>query len=139
MRTAVAAVSALALAGLLAAPADAAPRQTRAEDQVNTFFSQYRDAVLGPNPSTEPGRVRHEFLTTELNNELDAWADSHQADPVFRSQNVPNAWSVRYEGSGAGHSTVVLTEQWAAGDSTDVWYQVRLADLVIDGLQDPPA
>ncbi|MDH6116177.1 hypothetical protein [Kitasatospora sp. GAS204B] len=139
IRTALAAVSSLALAGLLAAPAHAVPQRTRAEDQVNAFFGQYRDAVLGQTPNQDPLEVRQEFLTTELNNELSQWATSHQADPIFRAQNGPNDWSVKDEGSGAGHTTVILTEDWAGGKTTVVWYQVRLADLRIDGLQDPPA
>ncbi|WP_051970641.1 hypothetical protein [Kitasatospora azatica] len=83
--------------------------------------------------------MRGEFLTPQLNTELDQWAAVHDADPVFRAQSVPTDWSVAYGGSGAGHSTVILTEYWAGGGHTDVWYQLRLADLRIDGLQDPPA
>ncbi|WP_405020803.1 hypothetical protein OHV05_31950 [Kitasatospora sp. NBC_00070] len=125
---------------LLSAPSQAqAGLQTRAEKQVNAFFGQYRDAVLGQNPNQDPTEVRQEFLTPGLNTELDRWADDHQADPVFRAQNVPDDWSVAYAGSGAGHSTVILTEKWRDGSTTDVWYQVRLAGLRIDGLQDPPA
>ncbi|MCX4749882.1 hypothetical protein OG455_30945 [Kitasatospora sp. NBC_01287] len=139
IRTALAAVSSLALAGLLAGPAHAVPRQDRASDQVNTFFGQYRAAVRGQNPGTDTAGVRAKFLTAQLDTDLDQWAVTHNADPVFRAQNVPNGWSVRYNGSGAGHSTVILTERFGDGRSIDVWYQVRLADLAIDGLEDPPS
>ncbi len=139
IRTATAAVSALAFAGLLTVPAQAAPDLTRPERQVNAFFSQYREAVLGQNPDQDPTEVRNEFLTPDLNQSLDQWAAENNADPVFRGQNVPTGWSVRYAGSGGGHSTVILTEQWGDGSTQDVWYQVQLADLRIDGLEDPPA
>ncbi len=107
--------------------------------QVNAFFSQYRDAVLGQNPNQDPIEVRQEFLTSELNTRLDKWAATHDADPIFRAQNVPTDWSVAYGGSGAGHTTVILTENWGDGSTTKVWYQVRLADLRINDIQDPPA
>ncbi|WP_344439962.1 hypothetical protein [Kitasatospora nipponensis] len=43
-------------------------------------------------------------------------------------------------GSADGHATVVLTEAKADGTGArDVRYQVRLGDLVIDGLTDTPA
>ncbi|PYC66775.1 hypothetical protein C7C46_30910 [Streptomyces tateyamensis] len=136
LRSAAAALALSAAAVLpIAAPAHA---ESRAEAQVNAFFGQYRDAVLGQNPNQDPTDVREEFMTSELNTELDQWAADHDADPVFRAQNVPSGWSVAYGGSGAGHSTVILTEYWAGGGHTDVWYQVRLDTLRIDGLEDAP-
>jgi hypothetical protein len=137
LRTAAAALALSVTAVLpLCSPAQA---ESRAEAQVNAFFSQYRDAVLGRNPNQDPLEAREEFMTPELNAELDQWAADHDADPVFRAQNVPVGWSVAYGGSGAGHTTVILTEDWAGGGHTDVWYQVRLDNLRIDGLEDPPA
>ncbi|AUG76636.1 hypothetical protein CFP65_1759 [Kitasatospora sp. MMS16-BH015] len=130
---------ALALAGSTILPATSpAQAASRAEVQVNAFFSQYRDAVLGQNPNQDPLEVREEFMTPELNTRLDRWAEARDADPVFRAQNVPVGWSVAYGGSGAGHTTVILTEDWSGGGHTDVWYQVRLDNLRIDGLEDPP-
>ncbi|MGV9267577.1 hypothetical protein ACWDRR_23295 [Kitasatospora sp. NPDC003701] len=136
--------------GLLALPVQAdsraasaaalrAPQASRAEVQVNAFFSQYRSAVLGQNPNQNPREVRQEFLTPELDTALDTWAADNQADPVFRAQNVPANWSVAYGGSGAGHSTVILTEYWRDGSTTTVWYQVRLSDLRINDLKNAPA
>jgi hypothetical protein len=139
LRTAVVgACTAALLAGssLLTLPVQA---ESRAEAQVNAFFSQYRDAVLGQNPNQDPREVEEEFLTPDLITQLDAYAKANDADPVFRAQNVPDSWSLSYQGSGAGHSTVILSEYWAGGPRQDVWYQVRLANLVIDNLQDPPA
>ncbi|MFC5721721.1 hypothetical protein ACFP1Z_16230 [Streptomyces gamaensis] len=142
-----AAVVAAALGPLaLAARATPAPaqavtiRETRAEAQVNFFYKDYRRAIERRDPVTAK-EVRTKYLTQDLNRRLDAWAKLHEADPVFRAQNAPPAWSVRYEGSGAGHATVILTERWGHGPqakSQDVWYAVRLDTLVISDIEDPP-
>jgi hypothetical protein len=106
--------------------------------KVTAFFDQYTSAIEGANPNMDPREVRNEFLTPDLDARLDAWADENMADPVFRAQNVPQDRSVRYEGSGAGHATVVVTEYWGDGSSTEVWYQVPLAGGRITDLTDPP-
>lgn len=154
LRTSLGAAAATALAaGLLCATpataavphrADAPPgaSETRRVDvvaRVTAFWDQYKSAVLGTNPDMNPREVRNEFLTADLNAELDAWADQNGADPVFRAQNVPTGRTVRYEGSGAGHATVIVTQQWGDGSTSDVWYRVPLDGSRIDGLQDPPA
>ncbi|QMU66993.1 hypothetical protein [Streptacidiphilus sp. P02-A3a] len=136
-RTAIAAVSFLALSGLYATPAQADP-PSRGQLQVDAFFSQYLTAVNGQNQDQTPVDVRNEFLTAQLNQQLDQYQQTHNADPVFRAQNTPVSWSTQYGGSGAGHTTVILTENWAGGQHTQVWYQVELSDLTIDGLEDPP-
>ncbi|KDN82633.1 hypothetical protein [Kitasatospora cheerisanensis] len=151
LRTAAAAVLALSLAGLLApAPAVAVerPRQhprsapdqrlTPAERQVNAFFAQYREDVL--NGDLDGARqVREQYLTADLNARLDQWAAENDADPVFRAQNVPTGWSVTQGDSGAGHTTVLLTEQWDDGSTVPVDYRLRLPDLTIDDLENAPA
>ncbi|GAB2690567.1 hypothetical protein [Kitasatospora kifunensis] len=140
-RTATAAISLLAFAGLCAVPAHAAaPRRlSNAQQQVDAFFSQYLTAANGQNQDQTPLDVRDEYLTAQLNQQLDQYQQTHNADPVFRAQNIPAGWSTQYGGSGAGHTTVILTENWGSGQQTQVWYQVELSDLVIDGLQDAPA
>ncbi|MFJ5925375.1 hypothetical protein ACIQF6_22480 [Kitasatospora sp. NPDC092948] len=151
-RTATAAVFALSLAGL-SAPGPAAlavelPESsssvklhgfpTPVERRVDTFFSDYRNAVL--NGSPESARmVRQKYLTADLNARLDQWAQTHDADPVFRAQNVPDSWTVAQGDSGAGHTTVLLTEHWGDGSTLPVDYQVRVPDLVIDDLENAPA
>ncbi|MCC3766900.1 hypothetical protein [Streptomyces sp. UNOC14_S4] len=119
------------------APAAVQAQQSRAEVRVDAFLRDYRQATLHKGKQT-PAQVRAKYLTPELNKRLDAWADLHDADPVFRAQNVPDSWTTRYEGSGMGHTTVVVTERWGSGATQDVWYQVRLDSLVISDLQDPP-
>ena len=137
-RTATAAVSLLALAGISATPAHAA-QLSRGQQQVDAFFSQYLTAVNGQNLDQTPVDVRDEYLTARLNQQLDQYQRTHNADPVFRAQNTPLSWSTQYGGSGAGHTIVILTENWGSGETTQVWYQVELSNLAIDGLEDPPA
>ncbi|WP_406296552.1 hypothetical protein OG948_13575 [Embleya sp. NBC_00888] len=106
-------------------------------EKVTAFYDQYLSAVNGTNPDMNPTEVRNEFLTPELNARLDAWAEQHMADPVFRAQNTPQSRDVRYEGSGAGSASVVVTEHF--GDSTiDVRYRVPLSGGRITDLTDTP-
>jgi hypothetical protein len=128
-----------ALAATGSPPGAAEARQIDVVQRVTAFWDQYKSAVLGTNPYMNPEEVRGEFLTAELNAELDAWAEQNNADPVFRAQNVPLDRTVRYEGSGMGHASVVVTQYWGDGSTNDVWYRVPLDGSRIDGLQDPPA
>ncbi|GAA1398948.1 hypothetical protein GCM10009639_38030 [Kitasatospora putterlickiae] len=155
LRTVLAGAAALlAAGGLLAVPAQAAsappaalagaaaPAQVRAgtpaAHQVFTFFEAYRGAVLGETGET-PRAVRERYLSPHLNTRLDAWAQQHDADPVFRAQNVPVDWSVQQVKDQFGFASVRLTEFWDGGGSQDVWYTVRLSDLRIVELNDQPA
>ncbi|MEV7783004.1 hypothetical protein [Kitasatospora sp. NPDC088351] len=153
MRAALAGAAALlAIGGLIAAPAQAlalpagTPGVSRVEvragtpaaHQVVTFFEEYRRAVLGESGET-PQAVRERFLSPHLNFRLDAWANEHDADPVFRAQNVPENWSVQQVNEEYGFASVRLTELWGGGGSQDVWYTVRLTDLLIVELNDQPA
>ncbi|TQF06080.1 hypothetical protein E6W39_32500 [Kitasatospora acidiphila] len=150
LRTAATAALALTLAALLApAPALAAvpPHRpsaaagqralTPAEQKVDTFFARYRQDVIDGNFG-DARRARHAYMTPQLNQKLDQWAATHDADPVFRAENVPTDWTVGYGGSGAGHTTVILTEEFGDGSSLQVWYQLRLSDLVINDLENAP-
>ncbi|MEU0933159.1 MULTISPECIES: hypothetical protein [unclassified Embleya] len=133
--TAGAAAPALAAEG--SPPGVTQTRQIGVVEKVTAFYDQYLSAVNGTNPNMNPTEVRNEFLTPDLNARLDQWAEEHGADPVFRAQNTPQSRDVRYEGSGAGSATVIVTEHF--GDSTiDVWYQVPLAGGRITDLTDAP-
>ncbi|MEK2494188.1 hypothetical protein WN990_32035 [Kitasatospora purpeofusca] len=128
--------------GTVAAPAAAAShRQTAPERTVTQFFTEYRDATLGQHSEgLNTFDVRKRFLTTELDDALTVWGSDHQADPVFRGQVVPNGCTWRTaDTSPEGHSTVVLTQTFDDGTTSDVRYQVNLESMVIDGLTDPPA
>ncbi|MFJ2112150.1 MULTISPECIES: hypothetical protein [unclassified Streptomyces] len=153
LRTALsAAVVLLAMGGLSALPAQAvtgpvaAPALSQAEEeaatpatrQVTTFLDEYRRAVLGQSDET-PRAVRVRFLSPHLNFRLDGWAEEHDADPVFRAQNVPVRWSAQQVKTENGYASVRLTEFWAGSGSQEVWYTVRLGDLRIVELNDHPA
>ncbi|WP_380284421.1 hypothetical protein [Kitasatospora purpeofusca] len=155
MRTVLAGAAALlAVGGLVATPAQAAfappagpvgiaaPAQVRAgtpaAHQVVTFFEEYRRAVLGESGES-PRAVRERYLSPHLEFRLDAWAQEHDADPVFRAQNVPADWSAQQVKEEYGFASVRLTEFWGGGGSQDVWYTVRLGDLRIVELNDQPA
>ncbi|WP_159394347.1 hypothetical protein [Streptomyces sp. NRRL S-495] len=154
-RTALAgAVALLAVGGLLAGSAQAAfalppgpaaavataevRAGTPAAHQVVTFFEEYRRAVLETS-GEQPSEVRERFLVPALDRRLDAWARQHDADPVFRAQNVPVDWSVQQVKEEYGYASVRLTEFWDGGGSQEVWYTVRLRDLKIVELNDQPA
>ncbi|MDF3287967.1 hypothetical protein [Streptomyces silvisoli] len=114
---------------------DAVLAQARTEARVDAFFRDYRQAVL--RRGGRPRAVRVKYLTARLNKRLDHWAERHGADPVFHARKVPGQWSVRYEGTAAGYSTVVLTERWGSGAARELVFQVRLPDLRIMDLEDP--
>ncbi|MEE1823509.1 hypothetical protein PUR61_15100 [Streptomyces sp. BE20] len=154
MRTVLAGAAALlAVGGLAATPAQAAfappagtaaaahaevRAGTPAAHRVVTFFEEYRRAVLGESGET-PRAVRERYLTPHLDFRLDAWAHDHDADPVFRAQNVPADWSAQQVKEELGFASVRLTEFWSGGESRHVWYVVRLVDLRIVELNDRPA
>ncbi|MFF8774222.1 hypothetical protein [Kitasatospora sp. NPDC015120] len=154
LRTALAGAAALLAVGALAAPAQAAfglpagpagvsaPAHVRAgtpaAHQVVTFVEEYRRAVLGESNET-PRAVRERYLAPHLEFRLDAWAQQHDADPVFRAQNVPADWSAQQVKEEYGFASVRLTEFWGGGGSQEVWYTVRLSDLRIVELNDQPA
>ncbi|GHI86045.1 hypothetical protein [Streptomyces xanthophaeus] len=139
----------LAGSGLLALPvqaqgqqpaAAASARTGRAEMQVASFFQEYEFATEGKQGEGKSNlQLREEFLTTELDEALTVWGSEHQADPVFREQEMPKSYSTAEGASTATHTRIILTENWADGTSQQVWYQVRLSDLLIDGLTDAPA
>ncbi|MFD7865240.1 hypothetical protein [Streptomyces sp. NPDC059783] len=57
---------------------------------------------------------------------------------MFRAQNIPDSWTVATRTGDEETETVVLTERWGDGSTTTVWYTVRLADLLVVRLADPP-
>ncbi|MEV5943468.1 hypothetical protein [Streptomyces sp. NPDC051994] len=111
--------------------------ESPAASQVDAFFGAYRRASLGGVQET-PEEVRHMYLDPELDVQLTDWAAEHDTDPVFRAQNIPDSWSVAALPGHEDTETVALTEHWGNSATTSVWYTLRLADLVIVGLTDPP-
>ncbi|MFE4863122.1 hypothetical protein [Streptomyces sp. NPDC056670] len=135
-------------AGLLTLPAQAHSQQapstagtrlsSRAEMHVGEFFQEYLDAVDHiQHEGKNTFEIRKEYLSTELDDALTVWGSEHQLDPVVRAQNPPKTWSTAEDTSTPTHTKIILTENWADGTSTKIWYQVRLSDLVIDSLTGP--
>ncbi|MFI9099774.1 hypothetical protein ACIGXA_04560 [Streptomyces fildesensis] len=111
---------------------------SRADMQVASFFQDYQDAVEGhQHDGKTPPQIREEYMTTELDDALGTWSSEHKLDPVLRKNEMPKTWSTTESTSTATHTKIIITENWADGTSQDVWYQVRLSDLVIDDLSDP--
>ncbi|MFF4319517.1 hypothetical protein [Streptomyces sp. NPDC001568] len=119
-------------------PSAALTKATPTTAQVDTFLTKYRSAVQGSGPQV-PAEVRASHLTPEANAALDEWAATHDADPVFRAQNVPDSWTVSDGSSSPTTATVIVTQNWGDGTTSDVRYDVRLPDLRITGLTDAPA
>ncbi|MEU7600352.1 hypothetical protein AB0B78_21685 [Streptomyces sp. NPDC040724] len=118
--------------------------ETRAELKVIEFWEQYYDAANGwHSEGKDTFAVRKEFLTAELDEALTVWGSDHQTDPVLRSKELPEEATIVTAGAGAGvdagHEKVVVTQTFENGTSQDVWYQVNLETMIIDGLQDPTA
>ncbi|MFF3013661.1 hypothetical protein [Streptomyces sp. NPDC057939] len=121
-----------------AAAAAAAARATRAELAVGEFWQAYRDATNGEHSEgKDTFAVRKEYLTTELDEALTDWGYKNQTDPVFRSKTLPTFAKIVTAGESAGHEKVVVTQSLEDGTTQDVWYQVNLETMIIDGLTDP--
>ncbi|MFD9572659.1 hypothetical protein ACFWBI_22775 [Streptomyces sp. NPDC059982] len=135
-------------AGLLTLPVQAQDRGTvpvagtlkssRADMQVATFYQEYLDAVNGiQHEGKNTYAIREEYLSKELDEALTVWGSDHQRDPVVRRNEMPKSWSTTESTSTETHTKIIVTERWEDGTSQDVWYQVRLSDLVIDSITDP--
>lgn len=136
----------LAVAGLIlavvvgwstAASAATALETSRAEQQIDKFLTQYRDALRGTNPNQNPAEVRAEFITAAANQKVTEWGQQHPAlDPIFRGKGIPQSWTLTYEGSGLGVSNVKAVQHWGDGVTTSVRYAVSLETLRIVDVND---
>ncbi|MGH7883893.1 MAG: hypothetical protein ACREN8_13495, partial [Candidatus Dormibacteraceae bacterium] len=65
-------------------------------NQVRIFFGGYLVAAKAHPPNTaQMKRLRQQYITPQANAQLDQWAATHHADPIFRSQNIPRSGSVQ--------------------------------------------
>ncbi|MFD9592648.1 hypothetical protein ACFWA9_07785 [Kitasatospora sp. NPDC059973] len=113
-------------------------RSSRPDMQVATFYQEYLDAVNGiQHEGKNTYAIREEYLSKELDEALTVWGSEHQVDPVVRRNEMPKTWSTTESDSTETHTKIIVTERWEDGTQQDVWYQVRLSDLVIDSLTDP--
>jgi len=83
-------------------------------DRVDDFYGAYIDARYDGHGDLA-GRLRKDFLTGDLRKRLAAWEARNHADGVLHAQDVPDAWSVTYAGSGAGHAFTTVTFTWGTG------------------------
>jgi hypothetical protein len=120
-RPLLAAAAAAALAASAAVPAFASPgapvghgSPLSAVDRVDDFYGAYIDARYDGHGDLA-GRLRRDFLTGDLRKRLAAWEARNHADGVLHAQDVPDAWSVTYAGSGAGHAFTTVTFTWGTG------------------------
>ncbi|MET7639378.1 hypothetical protein [Streptomyces sp. NPDC005438] len=92
-------------------------RATHPTERVRDFYLSYLTA-RGENDRQRARKLRADHLTGELREQLTAWEKKHHADGVTRAQNVPVGARTTTDGSGAGHSWVVVTLEWD-GSSPD--------------------
>jgi hypothetical protein len=135
MGSAALATPALAATSSHTGPVAVSPHQTGAETAVSNMLTDYITSIESGSPDFTPEQVRETYLTPECNDRLHAWEAVQHADGVLQAQNIPVSWTTRYEGSGAGHTTVVVTFDWGGGNLSDVWYQVRLSDLRVSDVK----
>lgn len=83
-----------------------------ATDRVAAFYGAYVDARSGTPDTVLADALRSHFLTGEFRDRLAAWERGNDADGVFRAQNVPRAWRVTYDNSGAGHTWTRVRLTW---------------------------
>ncbi|MFD7096736.1 hypothetical protein [Streptomyces xanthophaeus] len=140
----------LAGSGLLALPAQAESlqspttasqlREERAEAETASFFQDYLDAVNGiQHDGKDTFAIRKEYLSPELNGDLDEWEGVHKVNPIFRRSEVVKSWTTAYKGLGAdGKHTVDLTERWEDGAPDTIVRYTLLENLQIVGLTEAP-
>ncbi|WP_205718216.1 hypothetical protein [Actinomadura sp. WMMA1423] len=85
--------------------------------------------------------MRAHYLTEDLRRRLAGWEEANNADGVLRAQDVPTAWEVRYDDSGAGHLSATATLTWGTGPDaghTRLALQSDLGTKLISGIEDSP-
>lgn len=97
-----------------AAPVIASGSPTSASARVGDFYGAYIDAVWDGGTSTLAQQLRSHYLTVGLRKKLAAWEKKEHADGVLRAQDVPTAWRVSYDGSGAGHAWTTVRLTWGS-------------------------
>lgn len=129
-----------AVAPALAGPADAGTHRTTASstsaaapapqgdprsttDRVANFYGAYIDAVWD-NEDAASGAdmksLRDFYLSAAARKKVAAYEAREHADGILFAQNVPVKWAVTYTGSGAGHSTALVTLTWSDGKNPEI-------------------
>ncbi|MFI7387746.1 hypothetical protein [Streptomyces sp. NPDC049813] len=96
------------------------PRNTT--DRVGDFYGAYIDAVWDTEAAgagAQKKALRGFYLSVAAQKKVAAYEAREHADGILFAQNVPVKWSVAYTGSGAGHSTALVTLTWNDGKGAD--------------------
>ncbi|WP_329586529.1 hypothetical protein OG500_35900 [Kitasatospora sp. NBC_01250] len=112
-----------------------------AVDRVADFYGAYIDAVSDGTDDLSD-QLRAHYLTQDLRQRLAAWEEANHADGVLRAQDVPTAWEVSYQDSGAGHLFTTVTLTWGTGPDagkTRLAVQSDLSTKLISDIEDAPA
>lgn len=105
-----------------AAPAPQGDPRT-ATTRVANFYGAYIDAIWDnedPGSAAQAKALRAFYLSPALQKKVAAYEEREHADGILFAQNVPVKWAVSYTGSGAGHSTALVTLTWNDGANPDV-------------------
>jgi hypothetical protein len=143
-RTAIAAALLAAVATIPAAAEDAAVDRAPAihtgnlstYDRVADFYGAYIDAVYDSGHGRLANDLRIHYLTVGLRNRLVTWERVHDADGVLRAQDVPIAWRVTYDSSGAGHAFSHVKLTWGGARVPRYTYLSVQSDLATKRISD---
>lgn len=96
-----------------AAPAPTV-RSTPTDQLVSHFYGSYIDAVAAEGGGKLASALRTFYLTPGLRDRLRAWENKQHADGVLRAQDVPRAYRVTQQDSGAGHTWATVRLTWGS-------------------------
>ncbi|MEV1026224.1 hypothetical protein [Streptomyces sp. NPDC050264] len=97
------------------------PRNTT--NRVANFYGAYIDAMWDnedAGSAADAKALRAFYLSTAAQKKVAAFEAREHADGILFAQNVPVKWAVTYTGSGAGHSTALVTLTWSDGKNAEI-------------------
>ncbi|MFJ8825114.1 hypothetical protein ACIREE_25455 [Streptomyces sp. NPDC102467] len=97
------------------------PRSTT--NRVSNFYGAYIDAVWDnedAGSAADAKALRAFYLSAAAQKKVAAFEAREHADGILFAQNVPVKWAVTYTGSGAGHSTALVTLTWSDGKNPEI-------------------
>jgi hypothetical protein len=105
-------------------------------NRVSQFYGAYIDATYDSGRGQLAKQLRDAYLTGALRSRLATWEASNRADGILRAQNVPLAWAVRYDNSGAGHAFTTVRLTWSSGAHPTYTYLSVQSDLATRRISD---
>lgn len=111
-------------------------RKEAARSVVQRFVQRYIEAVeaLESGGDRTMGQLRQEYLTAELNTQLDRYAEQAMADPVLHAQDLPTRFFCEPGTPNAGTVPVDVVTYYPSGQTLVLRYTVRSSDRKITGL-----